>query len=246
MSTSPIKPTPRGSRSGGAVVAGWSRRRATGSGSTRPHVCRRGFTLIELLVVISIIAILVAITMPALASAKETARRVTCMTQLKGFGVAIQLYMDVNKDRLPYVLPFYNDEFPTDPNDPQLLDVLADYIDVPPPHKDENGVLKVYAPYLCPSDKDDDAGRATGFSYEYWAGGLMVLRELFAADPDPAGTVKRFYEGNPKFPVLADAKPWHSGGVQYNQNALYYGDWHVDWLRLDPEEDRPDDFLPPP
>ena len=213
--------------------------------SSSPHPA--AFTLIELLVVISIIAILVAIVMPALASAKEAARRIKCMTQLKGFGVALQLYMDTNEEQLPYVLPFYNDDFPTATNDPQLLDVLEAYMDVPPPYRDESGVLKVYPPYLCPSDFDEDAGRATGFSYEYWAGGLMLLREIFAADPDPPGTVKRFYEANPRFPVLANAMPWHPGGGgkagQYDQNALYYGDWHVDWLRLDPEEP-PDGFEP--
>ena len=79
------------------------------------HGTRRtnGFTLIELLVVIAIIAILAAILFPVFAKAREKARQIACVSNLRQIGLAEMQYQQDNDERFP---TSWAKEFPGDPN----------------------------------------------------------------------------------------------------------------------------------
>lgn len=68
----------------------------------RTQGCRRGFTLIELLVVISIIAVLMALLLPAVQSARRSARNVECQNNLKQLGIAFHGFSSA-QNKLPRV-----------------------------------------------------------------------------------------------------------------------------------------------
>ena len=84
--------------------------------------CSRGrtggascFTLIELLVVIAIIALLAALLLPALSAAKESGRATVCLNNLHQIGLALQIYVGDNNNKLPWmsdIFPGVTNQYP--------------------------------------------------------------------------------------------------------------------------------------
>src|ERR1017187_8902413 len=69
--------------------------------SSPRHFSRQGFTLVGLFVIIAVIAILAAILLPALASAKRKAQRINCVNNLKQDGLAFRIWEGDNGDKYP-------------------------------------------------------------------------------------------------------------------------------------------------
>ncbi len=76
-------------------------RQAGGVGTAQ--TARTAFTLIELLVVIAIISILAALLLPVLSRARESGRGTACLSNLHQAGIALQLYVNDNHNRLPFM-----------------------------------------------------------------------------------------------------------------------------------------------
>src|SRR5687767_11805399 len=83
----------------------------------------RGFTLVELLVVIAIIGILIALLLPAVQAARESARRTQCTNNLKQLGLACHNHEDSHKQ-----LPPGNTDQP-DPSIASALVLLMPYLE---------------------------------------------------------------------------------------------------------------------
>jgi len=83
-----------------------ARKSRPAGGRAKPRRGREAFTLIELLVVISIIGVLVALVVPAVAYAREAARRTQCLSNLRQIGLGMQAYHEQSRSFPPGCVQF--------------------------------------------------------------------------------------------------------------------------------------------
>lgn len=146
-------------------------------------VRRHGFTLIELLVVISIIALLIALLLPALSKARGQAQSISCMSNLRQWALAHQMYADDNQDKFVTAWGGLT-------TSPMWFDHLAYYISSQDPtnpgfmrNRLSNETLK-----NCPT-------------------------KVYDATPGRGSAPENGVEFRPDYMINADLCPWYENGV---------------------------------
>jgi prepilin-type N-terminal cleavage/methylation domain-containing protein/prepilin-type processing-associated H-X9-DG protein len=146
-----------------------------------------GFTLIELLVTIAVIAILAAMLLPALSSARTKAQSTQCASNLRQLSVATFLYCQDNNDLLPFA--WYNESDASDNNFSALLTPLLYHADFDGYGDFENKVFscpkRMVEPLVGPNPMRISYGMNANNSVDFPDPHTRRLAQV----PNPAGTL---------------------------------------------------------
>lgn len=193
---------------------------------------KKAFTLIELLVVIAIIAILAAIVFPVFARAKEAAKKISCLSNVRQIGMSYQMYATDNDDFLPLT-----------------LDSQSSWVDQCQPYLKSRAILR------CPSDTssnwDDPTAskrRKTSYFINFYMTGDFTLEDgsrycNLTSIPAPSSVIYLAESVNNAKGDHFHPMDWESEGDAVTEIALgrhtdganyAYVDGHARWSKFSP------------
>ncbi|MBI85647.1 MAG: prepilin-type cleavage/methylation domain-containing protein [Planctomycetaceae bacterium] len=206
-----------------------------------PRGFRKAFTLVELLVVIAIIAILIALLLPAVQMARESARRVSCVNQVKQIGVALLNFESFEGELPASWAPAANSQDGWSVQG-QILPFLEqlelhDHIDFDESYTAATVSIGGMAPqplssirvptYLCPSEIGDHQRTKNGNPYHYPLNYGVNVGIWYVFDPVVRGTGEGLFQpakrtklrdvrdGTSNTVAVAEVKAW----TPYYRNA---------------------------
>ena len=174
--------------------------------SRSDSVAFNAFTLIELLVVIVIIGILGALLLPVFSKAKEAGRATLCLSNLRQIGTSLQLYVQGNNNRLPFMYDYVVTTNGAPTTNRHTVDiVLTNYL----------GSTKILK---CPSDHSG-VYEQTRSSY-----GWNVL--LNGQDADRIRVLNLNFDPS-RIPLMFDKENFHKARGEERDVNYLYADGHI-------------------
>ena len=166
----------------------------------------RSFTLVELLVVLAIISVLASLLLPVISKAKAAGRATACLSNLRQIGIALQLYVQDNNNRLPVMRDksFDTNALPTNAL-PGPDVALSNYL----------GAVKVLR---CPSDRKR-IYEQTGSSYAWNS-------LLNGQDAEQLKVLNMDFDPH-QIPVFFDKEAFHSARGRNKGVNYLYADGHI-------------------
>jgi prepilin-type N-terminal cleavage/methylation domain-containing protein/prepilin-type processing-associated H-X9-DG protein len=158
---------------------------ASRKGEPEAPISLVAFSLLELLVVVAVIASLAALVLPALSRAKEAGRRAACLSNLHQIGVALQLYVQDNNNRLPVMRDYSLTTSNALPSPDQVLSNHLGNVNVLRCPADNHGVFEQtrssYSWNSLLNGEDAEHLTALGMKFEPHQIPLMFDKEKFHA-----------------------------------------------------------------